>query len=113
MRILHLFNWHLNDINKVLEEVSNQGFDAIQINPIQPLKEDGYDHWWMSYQPCDFSIGNQYGTKEELINLCNNARNYLTIVKTLSFPQQLSLYSEYHELALTNKEYQLMRTNIQ
>ena len=44
---------------------------------------------------------------------CNNARNYLTIVKTLSFPQQLSLYSEYHELALTNKEYQLMRTNIQ
>ena len=44
---------------------------------------------------------------------CNNARKYVTIVKTLSFPQQLSLYSEYHELALTNKEYQLMRTNIQ
>ena len=55
---------------------------------------------------------NVYPIKIKVLR-CNNARNYLTIVKTLSFPQQLSLYSEYHELALTNKEYQLMRTNIQ
>lgn len=76
MRILHLFNWDLKDIVAELEEINNQGFDAIQINPIQPLKEDGKDNWWLSYQPCDFTIGNQYGTKDDLATLCDIAWNY-------------------------------------
>ena len=73
MRILHCFNWKLVDIVSILDEVKNQGFDAIQINPIQPLKEDGIKEWWMSYQPIDFSIGNYFRTKENLIYLCEES----------------------------------------
>lgn len=70
MRVLHFFNWQLTDIMPNLEKVKEQGFDAIQLNPIQPLKEDGLKEWWMSYQPISFDIGNYFGTKEELAYLC-------------------------------------------
>lgn len=70
MRIIHFFNWRLNDIVPNLETVKKQGFDAIQLNPIQPLKEDGLKEWWMSYQPISFDVGNYFGSKEELEYLC-------------------------------------------
>lgn len=70
MRIIHFFNWKLKDIVPNLETVKEQGFDAIQLNPIQPLKEDGMKEWWMSYQPISFEIGNYFGSKEELEYLC-------------------------------------------
>lgn len=73
MRILHLLSWRLNDVVEVLDDVKEQGFDAIQINPVQPLKEDNFDNWWLSYQPCGFTIGNQYGSKEDLKALCLEA----------------------------------------
>ena len=76
MRILHCFNWKLRDIIPILEKVKEQGFDAIQINPIQPLKEDGLKEWWMSYQPIGFSIGNYFGTKQDLKLLCDEASKY-------------------------------------
>ena len=78
MRILQLFNWRIADIlsSNVLSEIKKQGFDAIQINPLQPLKENGYENWWLSYQPCDFEIGNQYGTKQEIKTLCEVASSY-------------------------------------
>ncbi len=76
MRIIHFFNWRLLDIIPVLAKVKEQGFDAIQINPIQPLKEDGVKEWWMSYQPIDFAIGNYFGTKEDLIQLCLEANQH-------------------------------------
>ena len=63
MRILHLFNWKLEDIYGELENISSQGFDTIQINPIQPLKNEFDNAWWQSYQPIDFSVGNRFGTK--------------------------------------------------
>ena len=75
MRILHLLQWPLNDItDEVMNTAKRQGFDVIQINPIQPLKEDtslSELKWWMSYQPCDLAIGNQYGSKLDLINCCD------------------------------------------
>ena len=76
MRILHMFNWKLRDIKGELETIYQQGFDAIQINPIQPLKNEESNEWWMSYQPCGFQIGNHYGTKEELCELCVEANKY-------------------------------------
>ena len=76
MRILHLLNWPLKDITYSLDKVASQNFDAIQINPLQPLKEDGYKEWWMSYQPCGFRIGNIYGDKNDLIELCEKASKY-------------------------------------
>jgi len=76
MRVLHFFNWRLEDVEKELEKISEQGFDAIQINPIQPLKEDGVRQWWMSYQPIGFSIGNYFGSKDDLKRLCCEAEKY-------------------------------------
>ena len=66
MRIVQCFNWRLIDIIPNLRLIKEQEFDAVQINPIQPLKEDGLKEWWMSYQPIAFKIGNFFGTKEEL-----------------------------------------------
>ena len=43
-RILHLFQWKLKDIENNLEIINNQGFNMIQISPIQPLKE--YTYVW-------------------------------------------------------------------
>lgn len=70
MKILHLFNYRLNDINTT--KVKEQGFNAIQIGPLQYCKEG--EEWWKLYQPYDFSIGNRLGNKEDLINLCNRAK---------------------------------------
>lgn len=71
MRILHMFQWQLKDVIDSLYEVKEQGFEAIQISPVQPCKEG--NEWWTVYQPKSFNIGNKYGSKEELIKLCIKA----------------------------------------
>lgn len=72
MRILHTFNWRLQDID--VDMAAEQGFQAIQINPLQPLKSN--DHtWWLSYQMLDFTIGNKFGSREDLIDLCKKAKD--------------------------------------
>lgn len=76
MRILHLLNWPLKDVSYFIDKIASQHFDAIQINPIQPLKQNNYNEWWLSYQPCGFHIGNIYGNKDDLINLCKKASLY-------------------------------------
>jgi len=45
MRIVQCFNWRLIDIIPNLRLIKEQEFDAVQINPIQPLKEDGLKEW--------------------------------------------------------------------
>lgn len=77
--ILHMFQWKLKDIAKSLQLVKDQGFTHIQISPLQPCKEA--NAWWDCYQIFDFSIGNKYGSKEDLIELCNEAKKYgITII---------------------------------
>ena len=81
MRVVHMLNWNLNDIKNNLGRIKDQGFDTIQINPIQPLKEESTENWWMSYQPISFEIGNIYGSKKDLYDLCYEASKYgITIV---------------------------------
>ena len=75
MRILQCLNWHLDSICKVAPIIREQGFQAVQVGPLQPLKENGYEHWWMSYQPCALTIGNQYGSREDFIHLCDVLHN--------------------------------------
>ena len=74
MRILHLFEWKLKDIKNNLHIIKEQGFDSVQITPIQPNKFNDSIPWWGYYQPIDFKIGNQTGTKDELVELCSKAR---------------------------------------
>ncbi len=76
MKVIQLLNWKLESIEKELENIKKQGFDAIQINPMQPFKEEKEFKWWSSYQPLGFRIGNMYGDKTDLISLCNKAKKY-------------------------------------
>jgi alpha-amylase len=76
MKILHLFQWRINDIIPELKTIKHQGFDAIQISPIQGTKDSGME-WWKLYQPVNLKIGNeQIGSKKDLINLIQESRKF-------------------------------------
>jgi len=74
VKIIHLLNWKFKTIEQELKTIKKQGFDAIQINPVQPFKEEKEFKWWSSYQPLSFKIGNMFGTKEDLKSLCSKAK---------------------------------------
>ena len=74
MKILHCFQWKLNDIREHLPRIKVQGFDTVLTSPLQPHKMTDHGEWFFLYQPYSFSAGNDIGTKEQLINLCRNAK---------------------------------------
>lgn len=75
-KILQLLQWNLDAIIQSLPKIKEQGFNAIQISPIQGTKDDGYE-WWKLYQNTNLKIGNpQIGTRKHLKYLCQSARKY-------------------------------------
>lgn len=81
MRILSLFDCNLDSIIGYLPEIKRQGFDAVQISPLQNTKDDHSREWWMLYQPINFNIGNRIGDESSLRRLCDEAhKNGLIIV---------------------------------
>ena len=64
-RILSLFDCPLKDVKRLLPIISKQGFNVVQISPLQKNKIDETNGWWLLYQPLGFEIGNSIGTKEE------------------------------------------------
>ena len=81
MRVLSLFDCKLDSIVNYLPEIKYQGFDAVQISPLQNTKDDSSHEWWMLYQPINFELGNRMGDKSSLTWLCDEARkNDLIIV---------------------------------
>ena len=80
MRILSLFDCRLECIIKYLPEIRYQGFDAVQISPLQNTKDDKSSEWWMLYQPLGFNLGNRMGSKDELKSLCDEAKKNNLIV---------------------------------
>lgn len=75
-RILSLFDCSLKDVNRLLPIIKNQGFNAVQVSPLQKTKDDSSKEWWILYQPLGFDIGNRIGNKEDLYNLCLEANKY-------------------------------------
>ena len=81
---LHCWNWSIANIKANLGLIANMGYSAIQLSPMQELKEGTvnkpYDNWWAVYQPISFNINQSQshcvGTKDELIDLCNEAHKY-------------------------------------
>jgi len=66
--ILHAFQWRINDIAANMEQIAYCGFNAIQISPITPTKDEDNGKFWMLYQPVSFTVGNkQIGSRQELI----------------------------------------------
>lgn len=81
MRVLSLFDCDLDNISFYLPEIKKQGFDAIQISPLQETKDDSSKEWWMLYQPINFNLGNRIGSRESLKRLCDLAKqNGLIII---------------------------------
>lgn len=74
MKIIHLLNWKLGTIEEELENIKKQGFNAIQVNPMQPFKEEKEFKWWSSYQPLGFRVGNMFGSMDDLKSLCSKAK---------------------------------------
>ena len=75
-RILSLFDCPLRDVKRFLPIISAQGFNIVQVSPLQRVKDEGSNEWYLLYQPLGFEIGNRIGTKEELYDLCLEARKY-------------------------------------
>ena len=81
---LHCWNWSIANVKANLGLIANMGYSAVQLSPMQELKEGTvnkpYDNWWAVYQPISFNINKSQshcvGTKEELIDLCNEAHKY-------------------------------------
>ena len=76
MRLLSLFDCQLEEIEGLIPIIKDQGFDAVQISPLQKTKDDNSREWWMLYQPISMEIGNRIGSKEELKELCDVANDY-------------------------------------
>ena len=62
--IFHAFDWPISTIIANLDDIADQGFNAIQTSPIQPVKDyhesynDTHRNWWRFYQPVGLCIGN-------------------------------------------------------
>ena len=81
---LQCWNWSIANIKANLGLIANSGYSAIQVSPMQEMKEGTVNkpvnNWWAVYQPISFNINKSQshcvGTKEELIDLCNEAHKY-------------------------------------
>lgn len=60
--ILHAWDWSFKTIEDNLDAISNAGYTAIQVSPIQGNKDGSITdtkRWWILYQPINFKIGNK------------------------------------------------------
>ena len=81
--ILHCWNWSYNTIKANLETIAASGYSAIQTSPVQQSKSSAKGGAWRAewsklYQPVSFSIAadSYLGTKQELVELCEEADKY-------------------------------------
>lgn len=98
MRILSLFDCNLHSLIDILPDVKDQGFDAIQISPLQNTKNDYSNEWWMLYQPINFEIGNRLGNIDILKKLCDKARENNLIIIVDVVVNHLAATDEYNSL---------------
>jgi len=82
--MLHCHTWPLKAIEENLDSIADAGFNAIQVSPIQRIRNPRPNErlsqppsgpWWLFYQPCSFkTIGNyKLGTEADFRSLCDKA----------------------------------------
>jgi alpha-amylase len=98
MRVLSLFDCNLNSIKGSLKEVKEQGFNAVQISPLQNTKDDYSNEWWMLYQPINFNLGNRIGSIDDLKRLCEEARKLNLYIVADVVINHLAATDEYNSL---------------
>jgi alpha-amylase len=74
--IFQAFNWTIQGVKENLPKIAEQGFNIIQLSPLQQHKEKHNPTWYLAYQVTNYKIGNRLGTKEELKELCDLAHTY-------------------------------------
>lgn len=79
--IFHCNNTYFKTITDRLPEIAAQGFSAVQVSPIQGNKQSinsgaYFCDWSFYYQPVNFKIGNELGSKEDFKELCEQADKY-------------------------------------
>ena len=82
--ILHAWCWSFNTIKENMKDIASAGYTAVQTSPANHVNEsnkgmhlDGDGNWWWQYQPTDWKIGNyQMGTRDDFIEMCNEAHKY-------------------------------------
>lgn len=79
--ILHAFNWYFNDVKRYMKDIAEAGFSTVQVSPVQANKTTINSttyacDWWVTYQPTNFAIGNNYGTKADFKAMCDEAKKY-------------------------------------
>lgn len=79
--ILHAFNWYFNDVKKYMKDIAEAGYSTVQVSPVQgnkgTINSTTYAcDWWVTYQPINFEIGNNYGTKADFKAMCDEAKKY-------------------------------------
>ena len=94
--ILHAFQWELRRVIDNLDKISKSGYNAVQISPISPTKDENNSEFWMLYQPIDFTVGNkQIGSREDLVKLCEKASSYGIEIKQMNkiFRPTIAIYN--------------------
>lgn len=79
--ILHAFNWYFNDVRRYMKDIAEAGYTSVQVSPVQGNKatinvQSYACDWWATYQPINFEIGNNYGTKADFKAMCEEADKY-------------------------------------
>lgn len=70
------FNTHLSTIKRYLPMLKDQGFTAVLTSPLQGIKEKllpDNKNWFALYQPINYRIGNDLGSRQDLIELTQEA----------------------------------------
>lgn len=75
--ILHCFNWPINDVKNALQSISDAGFGAIQLSPLQRSDVKTGSPWHDLYRPYDLAFKSSgMGSESDLQSLCSEAEKY-------------------------------------
>ncbi len=75
--ILHCFNWPVNDVKNALQSISDAGFGAVQLSPLQRPDVKSGSPWHDLYRPYDLAFKpSGMCSESELQSLCTEAEKY-------------------------------------
>lgn len=75
--ILHCFNWPINDVKNALHSISDAGFGAVQLSPLQRADVNVGSPWHDLYRPYDLAFKSSgMGSESDLQSLCSEAEKY-------------------------------------
>ena len=75
--ILHCFNWPINDVKNALQSISDAGFGAVQLSPLQRADVNVGSPWHDLSRPYDLAFKSSgMGSESDLQSLCSEAEKY-------------------------------------